>query len=91
MLTRKSLTALLVGMICIAPLAAPAGQDEFCNGFYRGYVEGYKWSSGSIFEPSIPLCPLQPRKTPRDPKDDFEHGHEVGYDQGKEAGERRFR
>ena len=91
MFLRKSLTGLSLILIALAPLSVPAGQDEFCNGYYKGYLEGYKWASGSIFEPSIPLCPLQPRKTPRDPRDDTEHGYELGYDQGREAGGRRFR
>ena len=82
--------ALALSALLVSP-APRADQDAFCNGWYKGYVEGWKWASGSIFDPSIPLCPLQPRKTARDPRDDFEHGYEVGYDQGREAGGRRFR
>jgi hypothetical protein len=83
--------ALGLGLAITAPFSAHAGQNEFCNGYNAGYLEGYKWASSSIFEPAVPLCPLMPRKTARDPRDDFEHGREVGYEQGKAAGERRFR
>lgn len=87
----KPLRLFAVSVAALLPLTALAGQDEFCQGFYRGYYEGYKRSSGSIFEPSIPLCPLMPRKGPRDPKDDAEHGYEMGWDQGWGEGQRRFR
>ena len=80
-----------IALAALPPLTALAGQDEFCNGYYRGYFEGYKRSSGSIFDPSVPMCPLMPRKGPRDPKDDAEHGYELGYDQGWDEGQRRFR
>jgi hypothetical protein len=91
MIVRKSLARVGLILLALAPLAAFADQNEFCNGYYRGYLEGYKRASGSIFEPSIPLCPLMPRKTARDPSDDSEHGYEVGYEQGREAGSKRFR
>lgn len=91
MFDRTSLASVFLTLAAMSPALGTAGQDEFCNGFYKGYVEGYKWASGSILEPSIPLCPLQPRKTVRDPDDDFEHGYEVGYDQGRDAGRRRYR
>lgn len=87
----KILPCLVATLIALMPRISVAGQDEFCNGYYTGYLEGYKRASGSIFEPQIPLCPLQPRKGPRDPDDDHEHGYELGYDQGRDAGQRRFR
>jgi len=91
MSVRKPLRLFSIALAALLPLTALAGQDQFCEGFYRGYYEGYKRSSGSIFEPSVPLCPLMPRKRARDPKDDTEHGYEMGWDQGWDAGQRRFR
>ena len=90
MSVRKSRQLLVIAVASLLPLTAFAGQDEFCQGFYRGYNEGYKRASGSIFEPAVPLCPLMPRKGPRAPRDDAEHGYEVGYDQGRNEGQRRF-
>jgi len=87
----RSLTRFALAALAIAATGALGSQDEFCNGYNKGYLEGYEWASGSIFEPSVPLCPLMPRKTPRDPTDDFEHGYEMGYDQGRDAGRKRFR
>ena len=87
----RSRQLLVITVAALLPLTAFAGQDEFCEGYYRGYYEGYKRSSGSIFEPSLPMCPLMPRKGPRDPRDDADHGYEFGYDQGWEEGQRRFR
>jgi hypothetical protein len=91
MSVRKPRRLFAITVAALLPLTALAGQDEFCQGFYRGYYEGYKRASGSIFEPSLPMCPLMPRKGPRDPKDDGEHGYEMGYDQGRDEGQRRFR
>ena len=88
---RKSLWRIAITAAALLPLTALAGQDEFCEGYYRGYYEGYKRSSGSIFDPSIPLCPLMPRRSPRDSKDDAEYGYETGWDQGWDEGQRRFR
>lgn len=87
---RKPLRRVAITVAALLPLTALAGQDEFCEGYYRGYFEGYKRSSGSIFDPSIPLCPRMPRKGPRDSKDDAEHGYELGWDQGWDEGQRRF-
>jgi len=87
---RKPLRHIAITVAALLPLTALAGQDEFCGGYYRGYYEGYKRSSGSIFEPSIPLCPVMPRKSPRAPKDDADHGYEVGWEQGWDEGQRRF-
>jgi len=87
----RILPCVIAALLTSLPLPSIAGQDEFCNGYYAGYLEGYKRESGSIFDPAIPLCPLQPRKRPRDPDDDYEHGHEVGYDQGRDAARSRFR
>jgi hypothetical protein len=89
MTLRRRPAGSLAASLALLSLSGHATQEEFCNGYYQGYLEGYKRASGSIFEPSIPLCPLQPRKTPRDPDSDHEHGYEVGYDQGREVGERR--
>lgn len=90
-LSKFVLGIVLASPLTLVSLPSRADQDAFCNGYYKGYLEGYKRASGSIFDPSIPLCPLQPRKTARDPRDDFEHGYEVGYDQGRDEGSRRFR
>ena len=87
----RSLTYLTAALLALAAAPLYASQNEFCKGFNKGYLEGYEWASGSIFEPSVPLCPLMPRKTARDPSDDFEHGYEMGYDQGRDAGRKRFR
>lgn len=90
MMSRKILAGLAAGLVLVGTQAAVAGQNEFCEGFNRGYLEGYKRAGGSIFQPSVPLCPLMPRKTPRDPRDDGEHGYEVGYDMGQQEARRRF-
>ena len=71
------------GFVLMALVATNAMATEFCDGFYAGYKEGWKRESGSIFEPSYPFCPSQPRKTVRDPDSDYEHGREIGYDQAK--------
>lgn len=60
--------------------------NQFCSGFERGYVTGYKQSSGSSFEPFTPFCPFQPFKGFNDPKSDYEHGYIIGYKKGIQEG-----
>ena len=63
--------------------------NQFCDGFERGYVTGYKRASGSSLDPLTPLCPLQPLKRLSDPESDFEHGYVIGLQRGYEAGSSR--
>lgn len=56
--------------------------DEFCNGFGRGYITGYKQSSNSIIDPIAPICPIEPIKGLSDPDSDYEFGYTIGYQQG---------
>ena len=62
--------------------AVGAFASEFCNGFERGYITGYKQASGSSLDPLTPLCPLQPLKDLNDPESDFENGYIIGYEKG---------
>jgi hypothetical protein len=62
--------------------------DQFCDGFDRGYIAGYKRASGSSLDPLTPLCPLQPLKRFSDPDSDFEHGYIIGFERGLMAGRR---
>ena len=62
--------------------------SDFCNGFERGYISGYKQSSGSGFDPFPPFCPTQPFKSASDPQSDYEHGYTVGYQRGQSEGRR---
>ena len=63
-----------------------AGGNQFCPGFERGYISGYKQSSGSSFEPFTPFCPFQPFKGFNDPESDYEHGYIIGYEKGLQKG-----
>ena len=60
--------------------------DDFCDGFERGYITGYKQASGSSLDPLTPLCPLQPLKKLSDPESDFEHGYLIGLKKGMRDG-----
>ena len=61
-------------------------KSEFCEGFERGYITGYKQSSGSSYDPYTPYCPYQPYKRYNDPDSDFEHGYIIGYEKGIQKG-----
>lgn len=74
---------LFVGMLLL--MTSNAWADQFCNGFERGYVTGYKRASNSSLDPLTPLCPLQPLKRMSDPESDFEHGYVIGLQRGYEA------
>jgi hypothetical protein len=60
--------------------------DDFCNGFERGYVTGYKQASGLSLDPLVPLCPLEQLKKLSDPDSDYEFGYTIGYRQGLAVG-----
>ena len=60
--------------------------SDFCDGFERGYITGYKQASGSSYEPYTPYCPYQPYKGYNDPESDYEHGYIIGYEKGLQAG-----
>jgi len=55
---------------------------QFCSGFERGYITGYKRASSNSLDPLVPLCPLQPLKKLSDPESDFEHGYVIGFAKG---------
>ena len=61
-------------------------KSDFCKGFERGYITGYKQASGSGFDPFTPFCPFQPFKGYNDPESDFEHGYIIGYEEGLKEG-----
>jgi hypothetical protein len=90
MMSNKLLASLFACLMLATTQAAVAGQDEFCAGFYRGYTEGYKRESGTIFEPSVPFCPTMPLTQAGRPRDDTQFGYDVGYEQGVDAARRRF-
>jgi hypothetical protein len=78
----------LIAILMFAALT-PALADQFCDGFDRGYIAGYKRASGSSLDPLTPLCPLQPLKRLNDPDSDFEQGYIIGLERGMQAGSRR--
>jgi len=84
---KRTLVAFLVAILA-ATTTVGASQDEFCAGFERGYIAGYKQSSGSSFDPFTPFCPFQPFKKFSDPASDFEHGYIIGYETGRVEGMR---
>jgi len=67
---------------------AVADSSEFCQGFERGYITGYKRASGSSFDPFTPYCPFQPFKAFNDPQSDFEQGYVIGFEKGMQEGHR---
>ncbi|HAU0839756.1 TPA: hypothetical protein ACT9A3_002972 [Legionella pneumophila] len=36
--------------------------DDFCDGYEQGYKTDYKQATGSMIEPLVTLCPLEPLK-----------------------------
>ena len=62
--------------------------SDFCEGFKRGYITGYKHASGSGYDPYTPYCPYQPYKSAGDPQSDYEHGYTIGMKEGMIKGSR---
>jgi hypothetical protein len=73
--------------LCLFSFSVFAASD-FCRGFERGYIVGYKQSSGSSYDPYVPYCPYQPYKKYNDPQSDYEHGYIIGYEKGLIEGRR---
>jgi hypothetical protein len=81
-INRKSiLTGIFLAVFSVSALAS-----DFCDGFKRGYIVGYKQASGSSLTPLVPLCPLKPLKGFGDPESDYEFGYTIGYRQGFQDG-----
>jgi hypothetical protein len=74
----KSLMACLI----LLGFAVPAMAGDFCNGFERGYIAGYKKAHNTSLEPLTPLCPLEPLKGFGDPDSEFEYGYQIGFLRG---------
>ena len=84
----KRLPLLVIVIVSLA-ITTSAIADQFCDGFERGYVAGYKRATGSSLDPLPPLCPSQPLKRLSDPDSDFEHGYIIGYERGVRVAQRR--
>jgi len=69
-------------------LAKVNSGSGFCPGFERGYINGYKRTSGRSFDPFVPICPVQPLKRLSGPQDDFEQGYEIGLERGLADGQK---
>ena len=78
---KKVIFALFIGMFSISAFAY-----DFCNGFEKGFITGYKQASGRSGDPLVPPCPLQPSKGLSDPESDYEHGYIIGYEKGLRKG-----
>ena len=84
----KNILLCIFAFIFIFASPVKSDKPEFCDGFKRGYIVGYKQTSGSGFDPFVPFCPFQPFKGINDPKSDYEHGYVIGYEKGKKEGRR---
>lgn len=78
---KKICVIIFAGLFSLSAYAS-----EFCEGFKRGYITGYKQTSGSSYDPYTPYCPYQPYKGYNDPKSDYEHGYIIGYEEGLRKG-----
>ncbi|HAI94123.1 MAG TPA: hypothetical protein DCM36_05215 [Xanthomonadaceae bacterium] len=79
---------LLAALLTLGISAANALADtrEFCAGFERGYITGYKKAKHTDLDPLVPMCPMQPMKRFGDPDSEFEHGYGIGYERGLSDG-----
>ena len=59
--------------------------SEFCDGFKRGYIVGYKRAHNTSYDPFVPFCPYQPYKKSGDPQSDYEHGYVIGFQKGSRS------
>ena len=78
---KKVLFAVLMMVLwCDVALAS-----EFCDGFKRGYIVGYKRAHNTSYDPFVPFCPYQPFKKYGDPQSDYEHGYVIGFQKGSRS------
>jgi len=60
--------------------------SQFCDGFEKGYITGWKQASGKYYDPYTPYCPYKPYKKYNDPDSDYERGYIIGLDKGMKKG-----
>lgn len=79
---------MLVSLLTLGAFAtdARADGDDFCDGFKRGYITGYKKANDTAITPLTPMCPMQPMKQFGDSSSAYERGYTTGYDQGTQNG-----
>ena len=73
---------LLSIFLVLFSISTAQAYSEFCAGFKKGYITGYKQAKNTSFNPFVPYCPPKPFKGYGDPSSDFEHGYVIGYKQG---------
>ena len=71
--------------IFLALFSTSVFASDFCDGFKRGYIAGYKQAKGTSLPPLPPLCPLKPLKGFGDPESDYEFGYTIGFKKGLTA------
>ena len=77
---------IFTSVMVLVAISTSAFASDFCDGFERGYISGYKKAQGTSLEPLTPLCPLKPLKSMSDPKSDYEFGYTKGYQKGMAEG-----
>ena len=82
----KSALFLFAALSAAMTMGLAAAKSQFCAGFERGFVTGYKQAKRTSFDPFVPFCPFQPTKGFGDPGSDYEHGYTIGYKEGLAKG-----
>lgn len=73
---------LLFLLVSLGASAAFADHNEFCDGYKKGYEDGYTQTRGAPPTPMNPVCPARPPRTQEDRRSDYD----IGYDRGLKAG-----
>ena len=81
----KKLLLSIIAITFIFALPVKSDQSEFCEGFERGYIVGFKKAAGAGYEPYVPYCPYPPYKRYNDPESDYEHGYIIGFKKGSRS------
>lgn len=63
-----------------------ADDSQFCAGFEAGYISGYKKAAQTSFDPIPPYCPVAAAWSISAPESSWDHGYQVGYEQGLNDG-----
>jgi hypothetical protein len=69
-------------ILLLLAITLSTGESDFCDGFKKGYKNGYCFEQELCLAPLTPLCPL-----PKLNQDSYQNGYDVGFVKGKEAKE----
>ncbi len=75
---KKIIFVLICSAILLSPISVMA--SAFCDGWDKGFLDGFCYKRANCSEPLVPVCP-----TPLTGKDTYKDGYDLGFPSGLNA------